>query len=524
MNVTRPMIGRIRPVVAACEEPGDDGAFLVRFVEDRDQAAFEVLVRRLGPMVLGACRRFLGPGPDADDAFQATFVVLARKASEVRPPSRVAAWVYGVACLAARKARAGRDRRRLTEVLMSAVPDTPSPAVRIDSELGAVLDAELEALPEKYRLPIVLCELRELTIDQAAGHLGIRPGTVASRLSRGRRLLADRLVRRGFAGGLAVALATQSARAAVSARLFKETVRAVGGTPAVSESVLALTSEVLRSMTGSKLTIVATGVALTVVGVLGVFAPHATLLPQVAAAPAPASPAQDPLDRIRIHGLNPLITSDLIQKKLGVTDEQLQKFEDFRKETGACPPPQPPQPQKVAAGGVMMVGRLQTFDPVAEGKFDKAAANVLTPEQTRRLKQIVLQARGPEAFLDRHVIRNLGISTGQEDAIEAALPSAANARPGAPERDPEAEKTAMEVIRRVLTPEQWGRWEKLVGEAIPHSEQVQVPTPGTKSNFPKMVNQLVPVVGGGALPIVAPPGNPGGLLPVPPPPAAKPMQ
>src|SRR5262249_9427565 len=162
----------------------------------------------------------------ADDAFQATFIVLARKAVTVRFPDRVAAWVYGVACLAARKARAARTRRRLTEVLMADLPDAPAPEPATESDLGSVLDEELARLPEKYRLSVVLCALREQTIEQTAAQLGLRPGTVASRLARGRQMLAVRLARRGLGCGLVAALATGSVRAAVPANLFRVTIRA----------------------------------------------------------------------------------------------------------------------------------------------------------------------------------------------------------------------------------------------------------------------------------------------------------
>jgi RNA polymerase sigma factor (sigma-70 family) len=174
-----------------------DGELLGRFAKVRDRAALELLVRRHGPMVLGVCRRLLGPGPDADDAFQATFLVLVRKGATLRRPGLVANWLYGVALRVARKARAlGRRRRDREEPMI----DLPARAADLaDHELRYVLDIELDRLPEKYRAPIVLCHLEGHTLDEAARMLGWPKGTVAGRLSRGRDQLRGRLARRGVA-------------------------------------------------------------------------------------------------------------------------------------------------------------------------------------------------------------------------------------------------------------------------------------------------------------------------------------
>ena len=174
-----------------------DGELLARFSAVRDRAAPETLIRRHGPMVLGVCRRLLGPGPDADDAFQATFLVLVRKGATLRRPGLVANWLYGVALRVARKARTLDRRRRDREEPMI---DVPAPAVGPPADdLRPVLDAELDRLPEKYRAPIVLCHLEGRTLDEAARILGWPKGTVAGRLSRGRDQLRARLARRGVA-------------------------------------------------------------------------------------------------------------------------------------------------------------------------------------------------------------------------------------------------------------------------------------------------------------------------------------
>lgn len=179
-----------------------DAVLLSRWCEG-DPAALEELIRRHGGMVLGVCRRVLGGRADADDAFQATFLVLVHKAHKLTRPAEVAAWLHQVALRVALKNRAVRGRRHAIEGAAVDVADsrTPDPS---DSthDLRQLLDEELDRLPEKYRLPIVLCELEERTLDEAAHILDWPKGTVACRLSRGRELLRQRLTHRRIAPAL----------------------------------------------------------------------------------------------------------------------------------------------------------------------------------------------------------------------------------------------------------------------------------------------------------------------------------
>src|SRR5438128_1075850 len=164
-----------------------DGELLEGFVGRRDEAAFEEMVRRHGPMVLGVCRRILRNHADAEDAFQATFLVLVRRASTIRPRSMLGNWLHGVAHNTALKAGAMNRKRRTREREARTMPktggDDPWP------QLHALLDRELRGLPERYRVPIVLCELEGRTIKEAARQLGCPEGTISTRLSRGRALL-----------------------------------------------------------------------------------------------------------------------------------------------------------------------------------------------------------------------------------------------------------------------------------------------------------------------------------------------
>jgi RNA polymerase sigma factor (sigma-70 family) len=263
----------------------DDGHLVTRFARSGDGAAFAELVRRLGPMVLGVCRRVAGDPHLADDAFQAAFLVLARRAADVRPAGAVRGWVYGVAVRVAREARAVSARRRAREVPVAAPPDRPAGvADPPDADALRALDEEVAALPEHLRAAVVMCELGGLTRRDAAPRLGVPEGTVSSRLAKARRLLADRLRRRGFAppaaGLAAVALAAVPPALAASASAL-----ASPGAP-VPPAVAALTTGVFRAMTASKLK--ATGFALAAAALLGAGAAYSAGL--FAAPPADPPP------------------------------------------------------------------------------------------------------------------------------------------------------------------------------------------------------------------------------------------
>lgn len=191
---TQSLIARLRRT--ARPRDAADGVALTRFVRHHDPEAFAVLVRRHGPMVLGVCRRVLGHAPDADDAYQATFLVLMRKARTVRPPAAVGSWLFAVAHRTALHARTVMTRRSAKLRPLDREPATDPPAT---SDLLAALDAELANLPDKFRDAVVLCELRGRSLKEAATSLGVPVGTLASRLARGRQLLADRLRAKGFA-------------------------------------------------------------------------------------------------------------------------------------------------------------------------------------------------------------------------------------------------------------------------------------------------------------------------------------
>jgi RNA polymerase sigma factor (sigma-70 family) len=235
-----------------------DGQLLECFLNRRDEAALEALVRRHGPMAWGVCRRVLRNHHDAEDAFQATFLVLVRRAASIVPRDMVANWLYGVAHRTALKARATAARREARE---RQVPEMPEPeAARPDlwHDLQPLLDEELSRLPDKYRVPIVLCDLEGRTRKEAARQLGWPEGTVAGRLARARKLLAAALTRRGVVlsgGALAAALAANAASASAPAALVGFTVKAArlcaagqAAAGAISARVAALTEGMLQTM------------------------------------------------------------------------------------------------------------------------------------------------------------------------------------------------------------------------------------------------------------------------------------
>ena len=207
-----------------------DGQLLDYFIDQQDEAAFEALVRRHGPMVFGVCRRVVGNHHDAEDAFQATFLVLARKASSIRPRERVANWLHGVALRTAMKVKAMTAKRRGREKQVSEIPEPEMAQKDQWRDLQPLLDQELTGLPENYRLPILLCDLEGKSIKKTAQQLGWPQGTLAGRLARGRKLLAKRLANRGVAlsaGSLAVIVSQNVASAGVPTSLISSTVKAV---------------------------------------------------------------------------------------------------------------------------------------------------------------------------------------------------------------------------------------------------------------------------------------------------------
>jgi RNA polymerase sigma factor (sigma-70 family) len=253
-----------------------DEQLLADYRSRRDEAALAALVRRHASMVWGVCRRVLSDHHDAEDAFQATFLVLVRRAASITSPELLANWLYGVAHRTALKARATTARRRAREKQVMDMPEPATTERELWADLQPLLDQELSRLPDKYRAAIVFCDLEGMTRKEAARRLGVPDGTLAARLARGRALLAKRLARQGVgvSGGLLAAVVVQNAAlATVPAAVLDSTIKAAhlfaAGSAAgtISAKVSALAGGVLRSMLLTKAT--AATAVLLVVGILG---------------------------------------------------------------------------------------------------------------------------------------------------------------------------------------------------------------------------------------------------------------
>jgi RNA polymerase sigma factor (sigma-70 family) len=244
-----------RQVVLREAGEATDRELLQRFAHGRDEDAFTALVHRYGPLVLGVCHRVLRQGQDAEDAFQATFLVLARKAGSIGQPERLGNWLYGVAFRIAQKTRAEAARRRARQQQVTDMPTSERDREADWEELRQVLDDEVQRLPDKFRAPLVLCYLQGMSREEAAARLGWSAGAVKGMLERGREMLRSRLARRGVAlsaGSLAAMLSENVLAAAVPAVLRDSTVKAAlvfaAGQTAAAGSVAAVAEGVLQAM------------------------------------------------------------------------------------------------------------------------------------------------------------------------------------------------------------------------------------------------------------------------------------
>ena len=295
------LLAQLVPSLARCRyESAPDDELVNRYAHEQDEGAFAELVRRHGSMVLATCRRVLRNAADADDVFQATFLVLARKAGSIRPASSVGAWLHGVAYRTAREALRRDARRRAKESRVPPRDETPEPA---PTDLRPVLDAELARLPGKFAQVLILCDMEGRTRPEVAALLRVPEGTIASRLSRAREALAARLTRRGFAltASAVAALVNTEASAAPSPELLAGTVKSAVafGTGRAAEcaspGALALANAILSA--GARLKFLAVGLVVAALALTG-WAATAYTPPQQPPHPpeqARATPAPQPL-------------------------------------------------------------------------------------------------------------------------------------------------------------------------------------------------------------------------------------
>jgi RNA polymerase sigma factor (sigma-70 family) len=287
------VLDRLRRLSAPPDGPArSDGQLLAAYVADRDEAAFDALVRRHGPMVLALARRMLRDRHAAEDVFQATFLVLAATARTIRRRESVSSWLYGVAQrLAARVRLAGR--RWQTDARDGVPMSQPRPeAALTQRELETALDEELKELPDRLRAPLVLCYLEGQTQDEAARRLGWSKATLRRRLERGRELLRARLLRRGVSlslGLLTAALAAHAEAGALPPALYQAAQRGAG---AASQAVAGLADWGTKTVLATRQWLAA-WLLVSVLAAGGGLAAHALARPDAPAAGAGPAPAAD---------------------------------------------------------------------------------------------------------------------------------------------------------------------------------------------------------------------------------------
>lgn len=318
-----------------------DAQLLDRFVHERDMSAFELVVGRHGPMVLGVCRRVLRHEQDAEDAFQATLMILAQKASSISARVSVGGWLFRVAYRVALRARqcAARQPRWGAEAGQLETVADPRPCLGPEqAELRDVLDAELSRLPERYRVPLVLSYLEGLSNERVAQQLGWPPGTLKTRLASARRQLGARLVHRGLGLGAGIAVVAMpradlvGATVRAAALVVAENGMAAG---AVSAPVAALTKGVLRAMLTTKVKAVAVVVAGTLLLGTGGVASYRAM----AEAPRPAKPAAE----------NPVAQVARLKQRIASLEGELREAEQ---EAARERPPTPQDPVARIFGNV----------------------------------------------------------------------------------------------------------------------------------------------------------------------------
>jgi RNA polymerase sigma factor (sigma-70 family) len=390
-----------------------DGQLLESYISRREEAALAVLVRRHGPMVWGVCRRILHNEHDAEDAFQATFLVLVRRAASVVPREMVANWLHGVARQTAWKARTTAAKRMERE---RQVTEMPEPAVAEQDfwhDVRPLLDQELGRLPKKHRAVIVLCDLEGKTRKEAARQLGVPEGTIAGWLARARRMLARRFGRQGVvlsAGVLATVISQNTASAGVPVYVLSSTIKAAtllaAGQAAtagvISLRVAALTEGVLKAMVLSKAklalcAVLAIGLLISGWGIYGTQAAPRSEQPVARAdQPAPTAAAKEkevPLATtpapVQVLASISKDKKLVVKTNAEVPGEGAVLFGEV-KVGGFVPPGPPPAPKKLLLPVIFGELRTRTYDLDKVEVFDTKGKKLDSKEVMKRLREETL--------------------------------------------------------------------------------------------------------------------------------------
>jgi RNA polymerase sigma factor (sigma-70 family) len=481
-----------------------DGQLLGDYIGRRDETALAALVHRHGPMVWGVCRRILRNHHDAEDAFQATFLVFVRKAASLASKELVANWLYGVARQTALKARATGAKRKEREWQVTQMPEPAVVEHDLWRDLRPLLDEELSRLPDKYRSVVVLCDLEGKARKVAARQLAVPEGSVAGWLARARAMLAKRLARRGVVlpgGMLAAVLSQQMVSAGVPTSVASSTIRAAslfaaGQAAAISVQVAALTEGVLKSMLLTKLKI-ATAM-LMAVGVLagvGVRSQLAGSLFGYVVAQQPADQvakhtrkprpsvedddpnAKWPADPPRILEHDPyllvprddgsILSVGCVAKELKLTDKQIDEIRKLDRELSDL------------LDDKGDVERRREYTKA----MHKSLPQILTPSQVKRFQQVGLQMLGTQAEFPSvgamgypEIQRTLKLSDQQKDNIRLLNKAAREAWdeevgamggidvPRAFALATKIHNATMEKALPLLNKDQSATWDRMVGE------------------------------------------------------------
>jgi RNA polymerase sigma factor (sigma-70 family) len=504
------VLTRLKITLAPEVPPSVTDAELVdRFVRDSDHEAFAEIVRRHGSMVFGVCRRALAHHQDAEDAFQAVFLVLAQKGHTVRSSVHLSSWLYTVACRTAGKARSVLSSRRAREAPLDGhgfATCDPSPE---SVEWHKLLDEEVERLPEKYRLPVLLSELLGLTRSETARQLGCPEGTVAGRLHRAKQLLANRLRARGVAFSLPLLapwFLSGSAGAAVSVRLLASTVRlatisALGaaGAGVIPSTVSCLSQGVISTMSTS-LTKLTAGIGMVVLSV-GTLYLGSTF--------AQSQPAQKPGSTGGNPGVsNPLpepihpriVLQKPVQEELRLSQSQVDKLYDAW-EAGKAKAGDAVKERDRVKGEIAELEKqlsalhekeqslVRSIEKSQEESLREAIRENLSRQAIERIRQLSLQELSLRTLLNNPRIRaELKVTDEQLKKLEEVWAISRVdvrytqavrflARLEQPTKQPtelllfmDASGASNEEIMKVLTPEQQRQWKEMIGKPFPSAE------------------------------------------------------
>jgi RNA polymerase sigma factor (sigma-70 family) len=454
LNGFNQLMGTVRRTALPREPAGaPDGQLLELFLLHRDEGAFAQLVRRHGPMVLGVCARVIGNAHDAEDAFQAVFLVLARRAGSIAPRDLVGNWLYGVAYRTALQARGRRLRRQTRERQVTEMPHPCAPEVVDLEALHQALDAELDRLPTKYRVPVVLCDLEGRSRKDAAKQLKIPEGTLSSRLATARTMLARRLTRHGIAlSGPALAAALAQPAAAVQPALVTTAVTAARATAAggsaaglVSTHTLDLSEGVAKTMFLKKLKVLS---VLVLGAALGGFGTRLFGMSDPAPAPvahaAPPAAGKPPAERAQPADPEPLdgklLLDATIQQELRLSKNQIARLQALSRDVDVKNESKQKEIADLSAQIEELRKRIAELENEVGTRFAQietkraqieadrsarlgaAAPEILSAKAVERLRQIHRQQRNLfDLLADAKVQRMLTIDDEQLKKIDAIL-------------------------------------------------------------------------------------------------------